>query len=332
MLDGQVALAAEEFVDGGGGGGADVDAFPAEVAVVEWGVDEEGAGSEGAKEFGEVERDLFELAAVVGEAGHVADLAPAGAEVPDAFGPVVVVEVGIESATADDSGYTRIEHGGIYGVMAAEGVADGGEAAGVVDEVEGFEEVKPADVVPDGLHGAADVAELAKVGVVVGEVRVGGGEGDVATFGEFGGILSAGASAEADDDFVADFAIGGMEAEDGGGFAVSSQGILGDAEVGGGAAVGFGLVGDESADVVARVGFLNDFHFKGDAAVVSGEVAHDLLHAAEDFGAAELPLGGGCDGLDVAVGVAVLEEVVAVEAGRFGGNRVSGREGDSGKQ
>ena len=156
--------------------------------------------------------------------------------------------------------------------MAAEGVADGTESGGAFHKRERLEDIEGAGVIPDGLHGAARVAEGWEVGRVAGEVRIGGRDGDVAARGEFAGVLAIGFSAESDDDAGTGGLIGGVETEDGGKWAggggrggVAGKCSFGDAEKGGSAAAGFGLVGNPAEHISAAVDFLFDAYIDGDA-------------------------------------------------------------------
>ena len=128
VLDDEIAFAAEQLVDRVCRRSALVDTLPPEVAVVKRRVDKKWPGSQGAQQLVEVERDLVQLAAVVGKPRHVADLAPALAKVPVAFCPIVVVQVRVKSATAGQNRDPRVEHGRVNRVVATQRMADGAEA------------------------------------------------------------------------------------------------------------------------------------------------------------------------------------------------------------
>lgn len=210
VADGEVGFGTVELEDGGGGGGDAVHAVPFEVGVFHGCIHEDAARCEGGDELVVVEGHLLRVAEVVAHSEHVALLHPAF-EVA-----AVVVEDGVKAATGDDDLQTGVEQGGEDAVMPAEGVADGGKAVVFFDFGHGLEEIDAADVVPDGFHGAAGEAEGLEVWLIVREEWVAGGEGDVAALGELGGVLTMGLSAEADDDFVADFVFRGVQAEHGG--------------------------------------------------------------------------------------------------------------------
>jgi hypothetical protein len=173
----------EEMVDGTSGGEAIHDAGDGEVRVVDGRVDEHGAGRDDGEDFGEIEWHLFGIAFEAGGDGrHVAWMAPAG-EVT-----VLVMEEGVETATGDDGADTRFECGEEEGVVTAEGMADGADAVGI-DIGHGREQVDGAAVIPDGVHGSALVSALVRVGLVIAEVGIIGGEDDVAAFGEFVSVV-----------------------------------------------------------------------------------------------------------------------------------------------
>jgi hypothetical protein len=202
------------------------------------------------------------------------------------------------------------------------------------------EEIEGSRVVPDGFHGAARVAEAFEIGRVVREVRVGGRDRDVAARGEFAGVLAVGFAAEPDDDTGTGGLIGGVETEDGGkrvgGGGARGEGGFGDAEEGGSAAAGLGLIGEAADYVSAAVDLFLDAHVERDAfgRSRSRECAHDGLHAADNFDAAVLPIGGrahGEGGVGGARGVAADEEVFARQArGSAAGGEC--RSGDYGKR
>src|SRR5204863_282524 len=67
-------------------------------------------------------------------------------------------------------------------------MADGAEPP-ALHERQRFEQVESADVVPDGLHRAALVAERFEIRIVVGQERIGRRQADVAAPGEFDAIF-----------------------------------------------------------------------------------------------------------------------------------------------
>ncbi len=197
--------------------------------------------------------------------------------------------------------------------MPAERVTDGGKAARGVHKGQGFEEIEPAEVVPNGFHGAAGHLECFQVRLVVGEERVARGEGDEAALGEFGGVLTVRLATEADDDLVADRVFRGVQAEDGGRLG-SLQGGLRDAEVGGHASAGLGGVGDQAANVAAAVDFLQRLRIEGAPHPGAGQGAGDLLEASQRGFATGFPFLGGLGDLGGAVGRWVFEQVRTAEA------------------
>lgn len=185
-----------------------VDAPMLKIGVAEGGVHEAGARGEGGDEFVEVEGGL--VGPIIFQAGHVALAGPAGDVA------VVVIAEGIEAATGDDDLDAGVEHGGVDGVVSAEGMADRAERA-AFHEGERFEEIEAAHIVPDGFHGAALVTEGFEIGLVIGHERIGGREDDVAAFGEFDAVTAV-RRAEADDGLVAELHVGRVQAKDGGKF------------------------------------------------------------------------------------------------------------------
>ena len=102
VFDLEVLRHTVEAVDGGSGGQDLIDALPAEVGVAQGGVDEDWAGGQRANQFVEIEGDIGQASAVIGQAGHVTGLTPAAFQLPVGGVAFVVIEVGIEAATGHD--------------------------------------------------------------------------------------------------------------------------------------------------------------------------------------------------------------------------------------
>ena len=109
MLDRESTAATQQFVNRPGGGDTPIHACGLEVVVVQRRVDEYRPGGQCPEQFGEIERDPLELTAVIGQARHVADLAPALPEVPVTFGSGVVIEERVEPATGHHDRNARVE-------------------------------------------------------------------------------------------------------------------------------------------------------------------------------------------------------------------------------
>ncbi len=313
-----------------GRGGDAVDAVPLEVAVVQRRVDEEGARRQGGDQLVVVEGHLGVAAQVVAHAQHVALLHPA-LQVA-----VLVVEHRVETAARHHRLQPRLEHGGEDAVVAAERVADGGEAGLPAHEGQGFQVVEPAHVVPDRLHRAAPEAERLQVGLVLRQQRVAGRQRHVAAFGQFGGVLAVGFAAQADHDLVADAVLGRVQAEHRR-CRPAVQRRLRDAQVGRHPAAGRGLVAHQPAHVAAAVGLLERLRLEGAAHGVARQRSGDAFKAGDRLAPARLPFGGRRRPLQRAVGVAVLEQVGAAEAaqrrdvGGVGGEQ-AGQQAEGGEE
>ena len=127
MHDLQILRDAVKAIDGKGGIHHLVHTLPAEVGVVERGIDEDGARGQRADQFVEVEGDLGQAPAIIRQPGHVTGLAPAAAGLPIGGVSAVVVEEGVEAATGDYDLDARVKDGRVNGVVPAQGVADGAE-------------------------------------------------------------------------------------------------------------------------------------------------------------------------------------------------------------
>src|SRR2546422_11330352 len=135
-------------------------------------------------------------------------------------------------------------------------MADGAEPP-ALNERERFEQVESADIVPDGLHRAALVAERFEIGIVAGQQRIRRRQADVAAPGEFDAIFVVRTVAQADDDFLAE-RMGLVQTEDRGRFA-SAFGVeyrLGNEQIRRHARAWFGGISEEASNVVAAVHFL----------------------------------------------------------------------------
>lgn len=106
----------------------------------------------------------------------------------------------------------------------------------------------------------------------------------------------------------------GVEREDGGVFLIGALGLVfcWEIEVGGEPVVGFDVELNGEACVFGMGLLVDDISWWGLSGVVGWAFAHGLLHAEEDVLAADLPVFGSGDGLELACGGAVLEDVLVV--------------------
>src|SRR5881394_1414 len=82
-------------------------------------------------------------------------------------------------------------------------MADGAEAA-ALHERERFEKIQSSDVVPDGLHRTALVAERFEIGIIACEEWIRRRETHIATPGEFDPVLVIRTVAQTDDHLLAE--------------------------------------------------------------------------------------------------------------------------------
>ena len=179
----------------------------------------------------EVERDVRQAPAIIRQPGHVTGLAPAAAGLPVGWVAGVVVEEGVEAATGDYDLDARVKDGGVDGVVPAQRMADGAELP-LAHEGQRFEQIQPADVVPDGFHGAALVAERLEVGLVVGHDGIGRREHHVTALGQ---VTAVGAVVGAEllhDYAVAVFHVGRVQRQHGGELLLRAQGRFWDQQIG----------------------------------------------------------------------------------------------------
>ena len=189
--------------DGFGGPRDCLHAAPFEIGVAEWSVDEDVSRRQRADEFVKIEGNLGQSPHILREPGHIPGLAPAAFGSPNSRIASVIIGEGVEPATGNDDLDALIEDGGEDGIVSTQRMADGAELSALYERPR-FEQVEPAQVVPDRLHRSALVAERIEIGLIIGEQRIGRRETDVTAPRQFDAVLVVRAVAEADDYFLSE--------------------------------------------------------------------------------------------------------------------------------
>ena len=114
---------------------------------------------------------------------HVAVMAPAGQVA------LLVTRETAEATVGDHAADALVERGDEHAVMSAQGMAQHADALRI-DLGQALQQVHTTAVVPDALHGGADIARLVGIDLVIAGVDVVRSQGDVAALHQVQGVAA----------------------------------------------------------------------------------------------------------------------------------------------